>query len=134
MPTNKNTTLKLWFGDIIVLLICAEYVEAHNTPITQLKLYNPHTRQSVINDWLEQRQIDKIFCRTLTGNYALLESVKRLRACGLISAAGNFAPTNDGMALLAHPEITRDYLNWPIFVPFVDGQFVFAAAHRIDQL
>jgi|GEM_PF-2549681 len=123
----------LQWGDIAALLLMVQYVETNNgSTIPQLRLYNPRTHQSVINDWLEQRQIDKVYSRRITGNYSLLEIIKRLRKFGLINSSGNFAPTDSGFALLEKPEITRDYLNWPIEIPFVDGQLDISAAIRID--
>ena len=109
-----------WF-DILVLYAIYVYNEAFLglRIIRQRDLFDPVTGSSLVNDFLSNKEVDRIYAAPVTGNRNVIESVARLRAAGVLMRYGKYQVTQAGREFLT--EIGSDYEDWPMQAPITNG-------------
>lgn len=112
---------KLRWIDILVLRIIVDRVMEREgeKPPSQRELFDITKKTGLINEWLAEHGVDRLYASPITGNKTLTQTVHTLRMLRLIQPRGKYWPTSSGMNFFDDPAIGRDWERWPLAVPII---------------
>jgi hypothetical protein len=129
MPPRSRGPRLFWV-DFLALWITIESLRKQPQPPSQRDFFNVATQkgshQNLINAWLQNNGVDRIYSTPLTSNSQVTSIIKRLRDSGLVEPSGPYFPTKKGRAIF--DQVGQDWRKWPLEVPLRDGELDFHGA------
>jgi hypothetical protein len=130
---------KIQWLDLAVLWVIIEHMgNVDSDPPTQKQLYA--APGGLVNDWLAQNGISRLYASPITGANVLIAAIERLRDAGLIAnpppdyTRWHYIPTQTGWEFFNLPGIGRDWRRWPVYIPINDDGLSVADAEYLPRI